>query len=839
MGVQSPTVDGRRSPKGVDNFPLYLKDGGRGSFCGSLYFPCEPDAVFQELSAGSGKLAEAVRRSALKGESFPTRLNGVYGKVVARGPFDNQSAVFCSVTMVVGTVGFGIALMSTHTLHGWLFDCYPAPDGWVVWFVAEDGRRLRLTDAFHPSFFLQGREEQINTTLANLRRLRVPISSAPTERLDLLSGRWQSVLEVWVHTPALFPKVVEQLTRKLDWRVQVFNCDLSLEQMYFFERNLFPLAYCEFSVDGEHRLQSIRALNDPWDREYTLPDFRILSLSFEDLPINPRHTLSRRRKLELEIDGETRVIEATRNEEVIERLDQVLREYDPDIVLTQWGDSFLIPQLLRLANLVKKPIAFHRDPQTFGKPRKESSYFSYGKIIYKPGAHQFRGRWHIDSRNCFLWHECRWEGLFETARITKLPIQQLSRVSVGTGITSMQLNVAYRDKVLIPWRKREPEAFKSAAELITIDRGGLVYQPVPGFHENVAEIDFASMYPALMVSYNISPETVGCSCCPHNRLPEIGYTVCDRREGLVPKTLRPLLDKRADYRRMKKEASTPEETQKYQARQTALKWLLVVCFGYLGYKNARFGRIEAHESVTALSREILLQAKEIAEDDGYRMLHAIVDCVWVHKPGATVTDYEALSEKIAARTRIPTTLEGVYRWLHFLPSRTNPRLGVPNRYVGLYEDGSLKVRGLALRRHDTPRFIWRAQTEMLQILSHARSVKEYRELLPEAEEIVERLLQELREGGLSYEDVAITKILSRYPEQYKKAIPTAIVAGELAKRGVRLQPGETVQYVVTDAKSKDVNARARAYAEITPDWGYDVRYYEEQLRIAAREILLG
>jgi DNA polymerase elongation subunit (family B) len=84
--------------------------------------------------------------------------------------------------------------------------------------------------------------------------------------------------------------------------------------------------------------------------------------------------------------------------------------------------------------------------------------------------------------------------------------------------------------------------------------------------------------------------------------------------------------------------------------------------------------------------------------------------------------------------------------------------------------------------------------------------------------------------------VVITKVLSRYPDQYQKAIPTAIVAGELAKRGVPLRPGETVQYVVTEARSKDVNARARAYAEITPDWTYDVKYYEEQLQIAIQEI---
>jgi len=67
---------------------------------------------------------------------------------------------------------------------------------------------------------------------------------------------------------------------------------------------------------------------------------------------------------------------------------------------------------------------------------------------------------------------------------------------------------------------------------------------------------------------------------------------------------------------------------------SAHKWLLVTCFGYLGYKNARFGRIEAHEAVTAYGRECLLRAKEAAEDLGGTVLHMYVDGLWVKKDGA-------------------------------------------------------------------------------------------------------------------------------------------------------------------------------------------------------------
>jgi DNA polymerase-2 len=501
------------------------------------------------------------------------------------------------------------------------------------------------------------------------------------------------------------------------------------------------------------------------------------------------------------------------------------------------------------------------------------SYVQYGRMVYQPASYTFRGRWHVDRQNCFLWREGEWEGLLEVARVAKLPVQHMSRTSVGRGITSMQLETLHRDGYLVPWRKREPEDFKTADELITADKGGLVFQPLVGFHENVAEIDFASMYPALMVAHNISPETVNCRCCagkvtsdecrvPRNgggmqqrvgsakTVPELGYRICERREGFVTRTLRPLLAKRAKYKRMRDGCFSTLDTRHssldghssldrhatFDSRQSSLKWLLVVCFGYLGYKNARFGRIEAHESTTAWSREILLQAKEIAESRGFEMIHAIVDCIWVHKEGATVEDYKALAQTVAELTEIPTTLEGVYRWLRFVPSVTNPRIGVPNRYVGVFQNGKTKVRGLALRRHDTPRFIKNVQQRIIDHFAKAKNLVEYRALIPEAQRIVDEAVSDIRSGLLDYQEVAIFRAISKSPEMYQKATINATVAKELTRRGVKLHAGEGIEYVVTDAKHKIPDWRAKAAAGIDTEWSYDPQYYVELLLKACEEV---
>ena len=154
------------------------------------------------------------------------------------------------------------------------------------------------------------------------------------------------------------------------------------------------------------------------------------------------------------------------------------------------------------------------------------------------------------------------EGVLELARMAKVPVQRMARTSPGTAITSMQLDRAFQDGILIPWRKGEPERFKTAWDLLVADKGGLVFQPRLGIFEDVAEIDFTSMYPTMMAIHNLSPETVLCGCCENHRVPEVGYSVCEKREGIVPKTLKPILARRAWLKRMALTPPSPLGTEK-------------------------------------------------------------------------------------------------------------------------------------------------------------------------------------------------------------------------------------------------------------------------------------
>ncbi|MBU0512967.1 MAG: hypothetical protein KJ638_14870, partial [Chloroflexi bacterium] len=533
------------------------------------------------------------------------------------------------------------------------------------------------------------------------------------------------------------------------------------------------------------------------DLEATPPPLRILQLRPNCNPSHrePTHLLVRFENHEYRFP-----LDSVRP--LLVGLGALLRRHDPDVLLTAWGDSWLLPRLLAIAQERDIPLPLNREPGFGVAHRPERTYFSYGQVIYRGPKQTLFGRWHIDIYNAVMFHEYALEGVLEMARVTGLPVQTAARVSPGTGISAMQMRTALKEGVLVPWHKGNPEKPKSALTLLHTDKGGLVYQPIVGLHADVAEIDFTSMYPSIMAHFNISPETVGEHTSNSQLIPDLGLFVDQTHTGLIPKTLAPLLEKRIALKGQLLELDHRDPRYaSAKARAAAHKWLLVTCFGYLGYKNARFGRIEAHEAVTAYGRETLLRAKEAAEDLGYTVLHMYVDGLWVQKEGTNkVGDFQPLLDEILTRTGLPIALNGVYRWIAFLPSRTNPRVPVANRFFGVFQDGSLKLRGIETRRRDTPPFIKQIQLDVLRILATAPSAEQLHQVLPETVAMLQDRLADLRAGRVPLEQLVVTQKLSRELENYRVPSPAARAVGQLQAEGKEIKMGQYVRFLYTRGK---------------------------------------
>jgi len=137
--------------------------------------------------------------------------------------------------------------------------------------------------------------------------------------------------------------------------------------------------------------------------------------------------------------------------------------------------------------------------------------------------------------------------------------------------------------------------------------------------------------------------------------------------------------------------SPPDAALRFKLQRDSMKWLLVCCFGYTVTRTPDLEN-RGPRSHQCVARETLLVAKEIAENDGFQLIHALVDSLYVWKEGAKGR-LERLATEIETRTRLPLAIESVYRYVVFLP-RAYADVPVPNRFFAVGEDGELKVRGL-------------------------------------------------------------------------------------------------------------------------------------------------
>jgi DNA polymerase elongation subunit (family B) len=704
-------------------------------------------------------------------------------------------------------------------MRGWILDVTAQRDHMILWLRTTD-QCIPLHMPYQPCFYLHAPGIRFEDYAPLLSSHPHVAKVLPEFHRLQLRGSPHPVLAVYVDSCRQFARVVREVKPLVVPRFRLFNSDLPVTQLWLLEQRHYPFEEVEVHTDETgHNITRIDSCGSRLAIDYPLPVFRTVDLSLEGGTFF--HATSS--------EGET--LQTT--EPLI--LQDWINTQDPDILFTKDGDARVFPTLIHRARQagVLHQLSLNRDQSPLIYPNQSLSpgrtlYRYGGPIFYRPHPYLLRGRLHLDRTHMTY---DSFDGLVEACRLTSFPPQRAARNSPGTGINMLQMQEALKRGVLIPETKATPEAVKTGTELLCADRGGHTITPRVGVFSDVGEFDFTSMYPSLMVKYNISPDALFCDCCQDDAtiVPEVGYRLCHRQTGIVPAFLEPLLKKRIIYKKRR------HENPVYDARNQALKWLLVVSFGYLGFRAARFGRVEAYECVTAYARQVLLQTKALCERKGFRVLHGIVDCVWLQKPGTTVEDYVALSDDISEATKLEIEFEGRYRWIMFLPCR-GQLYGALTRYCGVKEDGTIKVRGIELRRRDTPPLVKQLQHDLLTRMACAEDADELLRLIPQLKLIVSEYIKRLQNRDVTTEELAITQNISQDPEDYQQRCSQAIAAELTIRYGQELHPGQSVSYVHTNAHAR--HPLRRVALPGTPDAAnYDTEKYIELLLRAADTLL--
>jgi len=571
-----------------------------------------------------------------------------------------------------------------------------------------------------------------------------------------------------VHADRAVAELIEEQTKG---DAQLFNVDVRRDQRFMAEHTIFPCGNA-----GESRYSP--------DVQY---DLRQVEIRIRDHPA--RSSLCTDVEL---VHERTELLQGT-GHTVITDLFSLVEVIDPDVILMSQADLWM-PKFRAYARGRGLVMPFSRNGNY--RQMDSRSYWSYGRVEHKDAALIPDGRVLIDTDQSFVYREGGLDGVFMAARLSGLSPNLASRFTPGTLISSYEVYEAVRRGIAVPFRKADAETVRKFAGLQAADRGGMMFQPVAGVYGNVGEIDFASMYPSIIVKFNLSPEMIR------------GHADC---KGFLASVLEPVVALRRETKRKKKENS------RYAGIDSLLKWMLVTCFGYTGYKNAKFGRIEVHEAITRRSREILVQTKDIAESRGFCVLHGIVDCLWVQGNGV-----EDLCAEVNRKIGLFAENEH-FDWIVFLP--LSDGFGAYNRYYGRLRDGSVKVRGIAARRHDTPRYISIMQQEMLSIMATARTPEGLAQVRDPVYRIYCNAVQNLPCTPLTA--LAISRRISRTTYAHRCIEGAAVRAYRDA--GLEVAPGMKIGYVVRDARTYRVD----------PEWEaerFDLSYYRGLLDRAWNDI---
>ena len=737
------------------------------------------------------------------------------------------------------------------TVSGWLFDAYPSKDKMVFWIKTPNGSCIRLEDNWtHSIYVAADNRTDLEKLTTNATVLDYIKHFAFVQRLERIADLEKS--EVLKLTLADSRKAVTlgNAIEDVDYddRFRLYNVDVMPPQAYFYEHDLFPLAKCRVEVKGNGGRLAWEINDDLESTDYELPDFKVanLNITLKQEGRLPRFT-DKIDTISLMVDGNECIeIKKHSEQDALAELMNEVAQLDPDFIFTVDGDEFLFPYLVEraAANNHLQLIISREENVSVLEPLKGGAgitYFSYGKVHYRPSTVMLFGRVHIDIHNSFILDHSALQGLYEIARTCRIPLHTCARATIGRCLSSLQLYHAFKRKLLVPWKPVNTERWKSYSELFRADRGGLIFEPVIGVHENVAEYDFASLYPSIMMKRNVSGETVNCDCCPDskNTVKELGYHICEKRRGIVSQALELPLSKRSRYKYLKKILTDGLRHEIYDSRQGALKWIGVVSFGYLGHANSKFGLIDSHIVVCAIDREVLIRARNLVEELGFSNLHGIVDSLWVQKSGATRADYAKLKEPIEKATGYDISFEGVYKWIVFLPSKQNKLIPVPNRYFGVFENGDvIKDRGIETRRHDTPAYFSRFQMEILEIMAQGNNIKEVKALMPKVKETFQKYKQQLKEGRVPLVDLIFTKMLSKDTHAYTANTAETGAIYQLQEEGKSVRAGQILQYVITDYYRKNSRRRSMPVELINEKTTYDIRRYTELLAEVCNSITL-
>lgn len=366
--------------------------------------------------------------------------------------------------------------------------------------------------------------------------------------------------------------------------------------------------------------------------------------------------------------------------------------------------------------------------------------------------------------------------------VLKIPLRD---VFFGTKITDVQMMRYYHPKkIIFPSSKKNP---KPEYE------GAYVKKPDPGLYKTVEGFDFASQYPTIIITYNISPETHVSKNDYRAMNPEeqSNYTVLDldmelifRKKpiGIVPRVVKETLETRFKFKELAKNPDKPELKSFYHNTQWGLKQWLNSIYGAMAFPTFRLFKKECAEAITYAGRALIQWVEKVIGEKypKLKFLYCDTDGCYIAFPD-DLSEEELEEHRRTLEDELNKSLKAFFEPQNIDPEEAVIRIEhdktlrnfyilTKKRYCGINEKGKLVVKGIEVVRRNCPEGL---RKELRQVFRQIIDGDFTKELLEGMWQRVQEMPLEMIGSGQNY---------SRAWGEYTKNLPQHVKAGTLGNR---------------------------------------------------------
>ncbi|MCD6402814.1 MAG: hypothetical protein J7K98_00620 [Candidatus Aenigmarchaeota archaeon] len=440
-----------------------------------------------------------------------------------------------------------------------------------------------------------------------------------------------------------------------------------------------------------------------------------------------------------------------------------------------------------------------------------------------------------DSEITYLLAEQLLPQIIAISRLTGLIPFDASRYTYSQLDEHYLMRKAVASNILIPNRPKTEEIQKR--RMLPVYKGAIVIEPKKGIHPDIIVFDFRSLYPTIIVTHNVSPDTINCDHeeCKKNKPEDVDVYFCMKRTGFIPKNLKEIIQKRTEIKkRMKSLDKNSLEYRRLYNMQYALKIIANSTYGYMGYVGARWFCYKCAEATAAWGRHYIKKIIAIAKSEGCEIIYGDTDSIFIRIPNIPkeklLSRASQLLEKI--NSSLPGIIELEFRGLYeggiFVTVKGEKR-GAKKRYALIDEKGNLEIRGFETVRRDWCDLAKWLQHEVLRIILQERDPKK-------AVEVVRKTIQRVKEGKATKDELTIYTQLTMPLSQYKAMGPHVKTAMKMKQRGRPVGEGMIIRYIIVKG-SGSISDRAEP-ADDVEEGDYDPDYYiNHQILPAAMRVL--